>query len=73
MNKLTISHKVLNNIIQESNLVSYKSAFKKKINVTKPITDLLIESDLLLKNLCVVSAARHNPTSYESYLTIYIN
>ena len=32
MNKLTISHKVLNNIIQESNLVSYKSAFKKKIN-----------------------------------------
>ena len=54
MNKLTISHKVLNNIIQESNLVSYKSAFKKKINVTKPITDnsetYVMSSAMLTKN-----------------------
>ncbi len=51
MDKLTISHEILNNIIKESNLVPYRSAFniKKKINLTKPITDLLIEKEPLLK------------------------
>ncbi len=45
MEKLKISYEILNSIIEESNLVTYRLAFnlKNKNKITKSITDLLIE------------------------------
>ena len=74
MDSLIISHEILNKMIEADNLTPYRQGFmlKRRAELVKPLTDLLIEKDPLLKNSFRVNSARHYPLK-GVYLTIYID
>ena len=73
MTYLKINHDILKKIIDTENLMPYRKGYniKNRALVVKPITDLLIDIDPLLKNVLNVTYARHNPSS-GLYLTIRV-
>ena len=73
MTYLKINHDILKKIIDTENLVPYRKGYniKNRVLAVKPIIDLLLDIDPLLKNVLNVTYARHNPSS-GLYLTIRV-